>query len=278
MLIKSEIKSVKVSYVETKQKVIKIPSFRIPVQRIKIGVLIILNLSLILFLTSFDQRVEKFDPAIHVLVPQDTNKIITIVKAEFKPQEEKTSLASSKTIPITDIIPLTKNNKKVLDFICSNEFLKRAYENQNLTGLLVATAIVQKGVESAWNKSSLCSKTKNYGNIKCFKKHKHGNGECVRAYDKIEKSNDYYVKVDTNWKGWTLYRTLLNKRYSKATIQDNVYDQLVWLKKKRYATDKDYVEKLWSVTKQYHLLKLQQYIDEGYTITTMNGKFVLLQQ
>ena len=190
---------------------------------------------------------------------------IQTVPVVFAPQEKK--------IPITHII----KDKKVLDYICYNQVIQRAYEVQRKTGLSAATIIGQKGVESNWDKSSLCKKTKNYGNIKCFKKHNHKKFGCVQAWDKIEKSNHYYVKAKTNWKGWSLYTNLIYKRYMKAASQSDIKDQLIWLKKKGYATDKNYVKTIWGVIQKYNLDKLQRYIDSGYTITTTNGKFILFQ-
>ena len=64
----------------------------------------------------------------------------------------------------------------------------------------------------------------------------------------------------------------------KAANQEEIKEQIVWLKKKRYATDKNYVGTLWSVVNKYNLIKLQDYIDQGYTITTETGKYTLLKQ
>lgn len=265
MIIKKETREV--SLIETKPVIIKIPTFLIPVHYLKIGSCIILVFIIFSVLTSFNQPVVK-----------EYTEIESVVKMAELPEQEEYFISNEKVIPITQIISNTKQNSRVLNFICTNEVLSRAFKVQQETGLKVATIIGQKGVESAWNNSSLCKKTKNYGNIKCFKKHNHTAAGCVRAYDKIEGSNDWYVKLDSNWEGWNFYKDLIYRRFMKAANQDEIYDQLVWLKKKKYATDKNYVEKVWSVINNHNLIKLQEYIDEGYTITTQTGKFVLLKQ
>ena len=190
-------------------------------------------------------------------------------------------LIKRKTIPINKIV----TDEKILNFLCHNQMLERAYNVQKKTGLSVATILAQKGVESAWDGSSLCKKTKNFGNIKCkcnwssSLRAKHSNEDvCVRAWDKKERSNHYYVKLQTNFEGWKLYENLIYKRYMKAAVQEQIKDQIIWLKKKGYATDKDYVSTIWKVVKKYNFDKLQNYIDKGYTITTSGGKYVLLKQ
>lgn len=267
-------KTIEVSYVETKPYTIKIPSFVIPVHYLKISSCIALGLGILGLSTSFSPTIIK---------PEFTKEtafatVINVGKSEEIEEKEEVEEQEDKVIPITDIIPNTKANQKVLNFICTNEVLSRAFKVQQETGLKVATIVSQKGVESAWDNSSLCKKTKNYGNIKCFKKHNHTNAGCVRAYDKIEGSNDWYVKLNSNWEGWNFYKDLIYRRYMKAANQEEIKEQIVWLKKKRYATDKNYVGTLWSVVNKYHLIKLQEYIDKGFTITSETGKYTFLKQ
>lgn len=268
--IKSELKQV--SYIETKS--FRIPSFKIPVQSLKIAGIFLLLLCIAFVSTSFNPVViEERDLTAPVKSPE-------IVEASVLPNIFVPK-SSSKTIPITDII----KDKKVLDFLCKNEMIKRAKDVQDKTGLSVATILGQKGVESNWGKSSLTKKTRNNGNIKCKcnwdnklrDKHK-SFGYCIRAWDKKERTNHYYVSLKTNYEGWKLYESLIYKRYMAAAKQDNVYDQIVWLKKQRYASDKNYVSVIWNIVNKYNLLKLQEYIDKGYTITTESGKYKLLIQ
>ena len=256
-------KTIEVSYFETKP--ITIPSFIIPIYYIKIGTIFILCSLLFITLTSVNKpiTVQEYEPQ---------KGIVEVCNLE-QPEEYFSTETTEKTIALTDII----TSKKVLDFIDDSQVLERAYKVQKETGLSVATIIAQKGIESNWNNSSLCKKTKNYGNIKCFKKHDHSKAGCVRAYDKREKSNDWYVKANTNWEGWNVYKNLIYKRYMKAASQQEVYNQIVWLKKKGYATANNYVEIVWGAVVKNNLLELQKYIDQGYTITSESGKYVFLK-
>jgi hypothetical protein len=272
--VKSEIKSVRVSYVETRPKTIKIPSFKIPVQNLKIAGIFLLLLCIAFVSTSFNPPVVE-ERDLTVTIKSSEIVEASVLPNIFVPKNKPL------TIPITDII----KDKKVLDFLCKNEMIKRAKEVQDKTGLSVATILAQKGVESNWGRSSLTNKTRNNGNIKCkcnwskeLRAQHNKTGFCIQAWDKKEKSNHYYVSLKTNYEGWRLYRDLIYKRYMKAAKQDNIYSQIVWLKKQRYATDKNYVSVVWSVVNQYNLIKLQEYIDKGYTITTTNGKYKLIEQ
>lgn len=278
--IKSELKTV--SYVETNSFLIriKIPSLKIPIQTFKLTAIFFLLVLITFVISSFNP------PSIEERTYPQTTEEVETAEATVLPIAEITKVLGlnkpkQKTIPITAII----SDKRVLDFLCKNEMIKRAKQVQDKTGLSVATILGQKGVESNWGKSSLTKRTRNNGNIKCkcnwdskLRASHKSSGYCIRAWDKKEKSNHYYVSLRTNYEGWKLYESLIYKRYMAAAKQNNVYDQIVWLKKKRYATDKNYVSVIWNVVNEYNLLKLQEYIDKGYTITTESGKYKLLEQ
>lgn len=185
---------------------------------------------------------------------------------------------SDKRIAITEII----TDKKVLNYLCHEKRLERAIQASKETGLFVATIIGQKGVESNWNISSLTRKTNNEGNIKCrcngnkkLRKKHSKEDVCVQAYDKIEKSNHFYVKLKTKWQGWNWYKDLIGKRYSKVKNMETYKEQLDYLKARGYATDKNYSKTICQVIKNNGLDILERYIDEGYTITTETGKYNL---
>lgn len=193
---------------------------------------------------------------------------------------------NTKSIPITNVI----KDPMVLDFICKNQFLQRSFEVQKKTGLLVSTIIAQKGIESNWGKSSLTKKTKNLSNIKCNRKEckKHNiklkkrkqmgsvTNHCIQLWD--DSPADRFVRLDTNWEGWKQYEQLLNKRYSGVRKSKTVLGQARELKKKGWATDKNYAKTLDNTAKKFNFNELQKYINQGYTITTTNGKYILLKQ
>lgn len=186
-----------------------------------------------------------------------------------------------KARPITDFI----TDPKVLEFITHNQVLQRAYEAQKSTGLSVATIIAQKGVESNWGQSSLTQKTRNLGNIKCKcnwnaslrKQHSSAN-VCRRAWDKKEKSNHYYVVLDSNWQGWNFYAQLIKKRYKRAARKGDVLAEIQELKRLGYASDKNYVSTLWGVVQKYNLIELNKAINEGYLITSETGVYSYLKR
>ena len=193
---------------------------------------------------------------------------------------------SDKMISISDII----KDPKCLNYVCHNEIIKRAINVQKETGLSAVTVIGQKGVESAWGTSSLTKSTKNEGNIKCGcnwngkLRLAHYNGEfCVRAWDKKEKTNHYYVKTKTTWESWSIYKKLIRKRYMRAARKTCYKQELDMLQNLGYATihdkngNKIYSDIISAVIVKYGLDKLQAYLDSGYTITTSNGKYILYE-
>lgn len=223
-----------------------------------------------------------------------TAKKIERTKINAKPEKvswnvhigKTTTIKRRKSIAITDII----KDATVLNFIDKNQFLQRAHGVQKNTGLMVSTIISQKGLESNWGKSSLTKKTKNLSNIKCTRKackkaniklRKHGQTgstteHCIQLYD--DKPSDRFVRLDYNYQGWAQYQNLLLRRYSRAGKGTTVKQQARELKRRGWATQKNYAELIASTAKKYNLEKLQWYIDNGYSITTTNGKFVLLDQ
>lgn len=228
-------------------------------------------------------------PEVVISAPKTKKKAATVKKENISWNlhiGKTTSVKKRKEIPITDIV----KDPTVLNFIDKNQFLQRAFRVQKETGLMVSTIISQKGLESNWGKSSLTKKTKNLSNIKCTRKsckkaniklRKHGQTgstteHCIQLYD--DKPSDRFVRLDYNYQGWQNYQTLLLKRYSKAGKMKTVKEQARELKRRGWATQRDYAELIASTAKKYNLEKLQWYIDHGYSLTTSNGKYVLLEQ
>ena len=252
----------------------------------KIGIsVILLILSLLVSCSAVFVKLKTPEMQVQEVVIVDT---VVIKEREVSFEEVKhhnPRYDSKKVVAITDIV----KNPNVLDFLCHDQRVQRAYKVQKETGLFATVILAQKGLESAWGKSSLTRKTKNQGNIKCLccrnsklrKEHKklatQGHPVCHRAYDKIEKSNDYYVSLKTNWEGWNLYRNLITKRFSKVAEMDTFQQQVEFLKKRGYATAKNYVPLIIEIIQVNNFDKLQNYIDQGYTITTSNGKYVIFE-
>ena len=202
----------------------------------------------------------------------DIKPIKIVQEAENEP------VRVNKKIAITEIV----KDPKILDYICHNEVLKRAIQASDETGLSIALVIAQKGVESNWGQSSLTKKTNNEGNIKCkcsFNKKlrkKHEKMDvCKRGYDKIEKSNHWYVKLKTKWEGMAFYKNLINRSYKKVRNMDSYEDQIRYMKKKGYATMDGYDKIIIKVIKNNKLDELEKYVNMGYIITTTNGAYNL---
>lgn len=203
-------------------------------------------------------------------------------------KKSKLTLATyhKKQIEINKIV----TDATVLNFLCTNDFIQRAYTAHKETGLLVSTIIAQKGIESNWGKSGLTKRTKNLSNIKCTRKSckryniKVRKGQigsstdhCVQLYD--DKPSDRFVKLQTNWQGWNQYKALLkSKRFKSVGEKKTLSAQVKELKLKGWATQSNYATILTNAAQKYNLIKLQEYIDDGYDITAGNGKYIILKQ
>ena len=210
-------------------------------------------------------------------------------KITFKRNRDVPSVktTASKTVQLTDII----TDPLVLEFLSKNEMLKRAYHVQQQTGIKAATCLAQKGLESNWGQSTLTRRSKNLGNIKCtkgcWKKHhfrqipKRTFGietpHCIQYHD--DSWRDSFIKMPKHYSAWSKYTDLIksNGRYRKVRAAKTIKDQCTALGRSGYATDKKYGSKLWKTVQDKNFLKLQEYIERGYTITTTGGKYILLQ-
>jgi flagellum-specific peptidoglycan hydrolase FlgJ len=215
--------------------------------------------------------------------PSDTTCVIAPVKVEEQKKMEKKS-SEVVRVPITSIIP----DKKMLAFLCKDNFLQRAYGVQKETGLDVATIAAQKYVESGGGSSKLTQQTKNLGNIKCFnpacqkanikltRKGQKGSTtkHCVQYYDDVW--NDRFLILKSNWEAWNTYKGLIGRVYHQAASQKTIRAQFTALKKRGYATAGNYVEICMKTVNNTNLLQLQHHIDAGHIITTQTGQFELL--
>lgn len=192
----------------------------------------------------------------------------------------------NKTIAINQIIA----NENVLEFLTHNEVLQRVVRISEVTGLKPSVIIAQKGLESNWGKSYFTQTTKCLGNIKCNNKackkfnkkglrHKqigHIGQHCVQLYD--DNPSDRFVRFKTYQEGWNHYQQLIEKRYMSAGTKKTANAQISKIRALGYATDKKYASKVSGIISKNKLNKLDEYILKGYTITSMTGKYVYLNQ
>jgi len=190
-------------------------------------------------------------------------------------------LSKDKVISIDKII----TDPNVLEYVTHNQVLQRAANISKITNLNVSTIIGQKGLESNWNRSKLCLRTKNQGNIKCFnkackkynwkiRKGQYGSetSHCIQYFDDCQ--SDRFLKYNSYQEGWDAYENLIKKRYSKAGTKKSSKKQLQIIKDNGYATNKNYVSIINNVIEKSGLKKLDYYIQNGYTITSKTGKYV----
>ncbi len=234
-----------------------------------------------------------------IIVYADSNRMAKLelqlkeIRKQVKHIEHPAPNAANKVAPfsmervvLTDVV----KDKNVANFLATNEVLFRAFATAKSLGINMATIVAQKILESGANRdrgiSSLCLKTNNLGNVKCKCSRNaqlramHAKMDvCVRAWDKKERSNDYYVKVPTAWQGWNVYKDVLKKqRYSQVRSADCVETEAWALQRCRYATDKHYAESIIAVVRQYNLLQLQEICEKGVVVSSKSGTYIFFDK
>lgn len=214
--------------------------------------------------------------------------------AAFEEKDEETlvdiqgvkAVADSPTVNSISLTSLI-SDKKALNYLSTDERLKRAIAAAKKIGCQPSVLIAQDGIESGWGESDLVKKTKNSGNIKCRcntkkalrKKHAYlasiGSEVCVQGYDRIEKSNDYYIKFKTQQDAWNekvkrLASYKVVKRAPKGLTAEQWCDVLC---KSPYATDKNYGKTLKRVLNEKGLKKIDEVVSKGMSITSESGKY-----
>jgi len=201
--------------------------------------------------------------------------LLVINKNQAAKVHFKEETATTATKRIDELIPY---DKELYVFLGANQRIQRAYYYGEEIGCPPSVLIAQYILESRMGKSDLTKKTKNHGNIKCMKCSKGnfcGKG-CVPAYDKIEKTTDYYLVKSHAWEGWSHtarllknYRIIKKQKYSAKDYKD----WCLLFHKSPYATDPDYDDKLINIIEKYKLYNLDTWKGEIRTMST--GKYVL---
>ena len=185
-------------------------------------------------------------------------------------------------------VPLDKiiKNKEDLEYLSRNEMIKRAVYGAKVIGCPPSVLLIQDALESNRDKSKLCLKTNNSGNVKC---RCNGNKRlraqhlktdvCVPGYDKIEKSYDRYIKFNTRNDGWAKkINTLASYKVVKNAPKGlSAEEWCMVLCKSPYATDKRYGKKLINALGKTQFKSLDTAISKGLTITSSTGKYVFYE-
>lgn len=195
---------------------------------------------------------------------------------------------TSNEVKLLDIVPKeTKgahSREELVKFLVAGKTLERAYLTSIKTDIPVSVLLGQTILESNMAKSTLTLKTGNKGNIKCkcnrneklAKEHRSlETPVCVRGYDKIEKSNDYYEIIPTDWQDWNKRARILNSYRVVRRAKGKGLTWVEWtvvLHKSPYATDKLYDKKLQTIIRAYGLNNFDNHLHSK--ITSTSGKYV----
>lgn len=281
-LIKSEIKTLRVSYVETRPKVIKIPAFKIPVQNLKIAGVFFLVLC-IAFVTSFtnpptiEERNLEVPEITEVseasVLPDIIKSVESIIKKEKTDQSVQIrrralELLKEKWNPDTrtfkkrgggfskqdNTVTITKEDmlNYVPDFIVEEVVTK--------VPCLASITAAQADIEGNWWSSNLATKTNNNFGIKYVKKwdkdpetwmSQYREGHVV-AHDDIP--TDKFIKFKSKWACIRFHTKFLTLLHYKKHIGKDFKGWAKGLKDSGYATDKTYPD---SLKDRYKRLDLQ---------------------
>lgn len=136
-------------------------------------------------------------------------------------------------------------------------FQETARREQSKLGIPASISMAQGILESGSGRSKLARLHNNHFGVKCFSK-TCGKGHCINFNDDHHK--DFFVKYKTAWESWRAHSRLLKgKRY--ADLNQYGTDYREWargLKKRGYATAKNYDERLIKIIEEYNL----QYLDK----------------
>lgn len=277
-LIKSEIRQLRVSYVETKPKTIRIPAFRIPVQNLQIAGVFLLLLC-IAFVTSFtnpptieERNLEVLDTEVSAtaevseasVLPDIIKSVENIIKKEDKSdrsveiRRRALELLKEKWNPDTRTfvkrgggfsrqdrtVTITKEDmlKYVPDFIVEEVVTK--------VPCLSSITAAQADIEGNWWTSNLAGKTNNNFGIKYVKKwdrdpetwmSQYRVGHVI-AHDDIP--TDKFIKFKSKWGCIRFHTKFLTLLHYKKHIGKDFKGWAKGLKDSGYATDKTYPQTL----------------------------------
>lgn len=292
--IKSEIKSVRVSYVETNSFLIRIPSLKIPTQVLKLSAIFFLLVLITFIISSFNP------PSVEERVyPQTTEEVETaeapalpikdLVNLFHKPAKHKDQsiqireralqLLKEKWYPQTRTFKkrgkknrFNKQDQTVI--ITKEEMLKYVPDfivEEVLTNVpsLASISSAQADIEGNWWTSNLAGKTNNNFGIKYVKKwdknpetwlSQYREGHVV-AHDDLP--TDKFIKFKTKWACIRFHTKFLTLLHYKKHIGKDFNGWAKGLKESGYATDKKYTD---SLKDRYNRLDLKTVDNIAYQL------------
>jgi flagellum-specific peptidoglycan hydrolase FlgJ len=152
---------------------------------------------------------------------------------------------------------VTNSAAPVANPLNANEYITRflsiAQTEQALFGIPASITLGQGLIESNSGNSGIAQSCNNHFGIKCFSKHHRGC--CEKWAD--DNNHDSFRKFTSPWYSFREHSKLLSKPHYKSLHQYGK-DYKKWaygLKRKGYATDKTYAEKLIGIIERYDLHK-----------------------
>ena len=150
----------------------------------------------------------------------------------------------------------TKEEKQDSTYI--RRFQRVAIAEMEQFNIPASVAMAQGLLESDAGQSRLATKANNHFGVKCHSR-TCAAGHCLNSADDSHK--DFFIKYPTAWESWRAHSKLLadkGKRYAEL-IGDCGNDYQCWakgLKRKGYATNSTYAERLIRFIKKYQLYRL----------------------
>ncbi len=130
------------------------------------------------------------------------------------------------------------------------QFHHVAQAEQQKYGVPASITLAQGMLESENGTSNLAVKNKNHFGIKCFSKGCK-KGHCTNHSDDSHK--DFFRKYTSNWESFRHHSKVLTSERYRSLIGKPAKDWIWGLKKRGYATDKRYPQKLRGIIDEYRL-------------------------
>lgn len=132
------------------------------------------------------------------------------------------------------------------------QFHHVAQAEQQKYGVPASITLAQGMLESENGTSTLAVRNKNHFGIKCFSKGCK-KGHCTNHSDDSHK--DFFRKYTSNWESFRHHSKVLTGERYRSLIGKPAKEWIWGLKKRGYATDKRYPQKLRGIIEEYRLVE-----------------------
>jgi flagellum-specific peptidoglycan hydrolase FlgJ len=188
-------------------------------------------------------------PQVNPVPAQGSAIVIDSVKTDHNTYVAKTIWKKAEKTTMSAAPVANPDNAR--DYIL--HFADIAQKEQAAYGIPASITLGQGLIESNSGKSGIAQSCNNHFGIKCFNKRHRG---CCEKWND-DNNNDSFRKFKSPWYSFREHSKLLSNKHYKSLHQYGK-DYRKWaygLKKKGYATDKAYAEKLIGIIERYDLHK-----------------------